>query len=102
MYDAAQNLQPRVRAIAQVRLDDALAAADQLRGRSEAERCANFAVLVLRVIEMDVLVLAASGHLRAYFTWEASGQAAASWRVLVVDDKYRNSNPMGQPCPVPP
>lgn len=111
VYDAAQNLQIRVRAVAQVHLDDALAAArwsasrpssrevygspwspgepvddpraavEHLRGRSEAEQRAHFAVLVLRVIEMDVLLLAASGHLRAFYHWDASGQAAAGWRV---------------------
>lgn len=111
VYDAAQNLQLRVRALAQLHVDDALAAArwsasrassrevygspwspgrpvddpraavDQLRGRSEAEQRANFAVLVLQVMEMDVLLLAASGHLRARFAWDATGQATAGWVV---------------------
>lgn len=111
VYDAAQNLQLRVRAVAQVHLDDALACArwsasrassreiygspcspgepvddpraavEQLRSRSEAEQRAHFAVLVLRVIEMDVLLLAATGHLRALYTWDVSGRSAAGWRI---------------------
>ena len=103
-YDAGAQVQIRIAGRATLHLDDATATAawDNSREMSRVTYATahapgtplaapppapddpaagrlHFAAITLRIDTLDWLLLAASGHCRARFTWDGSGALSAGW-----------------------
>jgi hypothetical protein len=103
-YDPAAQVQLRIAGVASLHLDDAVADAAWAGSRTMSRMCyaapdapgrpvpapppaptdpeggrENFCAVLLRVDTLDWLLLAAAGHRRAHFAWDAQGALTAGW-----------------------
>ncbi len=106
LYDAGASLQLRLSGTSGMHLDDAVAEAAWQASREASRKCyavqpgpglpvpkppaapldatsgrSNFSVILVRFDRLEWLELAAAGHRRALFTWQAEGAPAATWLV---------------------